>query len=336
MPIPTTCRIPAHKSGDCRKALYLYAAGIAPSNPPDGAAINRMETGRAMKPAINAALRREGWQVRPAPPMPDIPVTDTLCISIAGDIVMSHEQITDGQWIAGVTMSARERNVKDWLISTTAGAYPRQLRRLALVTEALQLHPEPQPEVATEQPQMAVMLDRDNGTLEYEPNDAEYLERIAHQVKERLTELDAALRSGQTPEAEYPPDSRACQRCLYLTACHGTPQPPAAADGDSAVTEEQFMDAVEQFSAAELQLLPLKSVNKQRDDAKAVIKQYMTQADVSRMPLQAETARWEATIRTSRRTSLSLSEARKRLTPEQLAAIATTSQQAALYITAVE
>ena len=153
MPIPTTYRIPAHKSGDCRKALYLYAAGVAPSNPPDGPVINRMETGRAMKPAINAALRREGWQIRPAPPTPDIPVTDTLFISVAGDIVMSHEQITAGQWIAGVTMSARERNVSDWLTTTTAGAYPRQLRRLALVTEALRLHPEPQPEVAAEQPQ---------------------------------------------------------------------------------------------------------------------------------------------------------------------------------------
>ena len=96
------------------------------------------------------------------------------------------------------------------------------------------------------------------------------------------------------------------------------------------------MAAVEQFSTAELQLLPLKSVNKQREDAKAVIKQYMTQADVSRLPLQAETARWEAAIRTSKRTTLSLSEARKRLTPEQLASIATTSQQAALYITPAE
>ena len=139
---------------------------------------------------------------------------------------------------------------------------------------------------------MAVMLDRDNGTLEYEPNDAEYLERIAGQVKDRLTELDAALRSGQAPEAEYRPDSRACQRCLYLTACHGTPQPPVTTAGDSPVTEEQFMAAVEQFSTAELQLLPLKSVNKQRDDAKAVIKQYMTQADVSKLSLQGETARW--------------------------------------------
>ena len=233
-------------------------------------------------------------------------------------------------------MSARARNVSDWLVATTAGAYPRQLRRLALVTEALRLHPEPQPEVAAEQPQMAVMLDRDNGTLEYEPNDAEYLERITGQVKERLAELDTALRSGQTPEAEYSPDSRACRSCLYLNACHGTPQPPATTDGDSAVTEEQFMAAVEQFSAAELQLLPLKSVNKQREDAKAVIKQYMTQADVSRLPLQAETARWEAAIRTSKRTSLSLSKARKRLTPEQLASIATTSQQVALYITPAE
>ena len=68
-----------------------------------------------MKPATAAALRREGWQIRPVPPMPDIPITDTLRIGVAGDIVMSHEQITAGQWIAGVSMSAGERNVSDWL-----------------------------------------------------------------------------------------------------------------------------------------------------------------------------------------------------------------------------
>ena len=96
MPTRTIHRIPAHKAGDCRKALYFYAAGVAPSNPPDGPAINRMETGRAMKPAIAAALRREEWQIRPAPPMPDIPVTDTLRISVVGDLVMSHAEITAG------------------------------------------------------------------------------------------------------------------------------------------------------------------------------------------------------------------------------------------------
>ena len=141
MPIPTTYRIPAHKSGDCRKALYLYAAGVAPSNPPDGPAINRMETGQAMKPATAAALRREGWQIRPVPTMPDIPVTDTLRIGVVRDLVMSHDEITAGQWIAGVSMSTGERNVSDWLVATTAGAYPRQLRRLSLMGRSIAAAP---------------------------------------------------------------------------------------------------------------------------------------------------------------------------------------------------
>lgn len=333
---PTIYRIPAHRSGECLKALYLYATGVTPSDTPDATALNRMEAGRAMKPAVAAALRREGWQTRLPPPMPDIAVTDTLRVSVAGDLVMAHDEITGGEWIAVVMMSAKEKNVSQWLINTTAKAYPRQLRSLALATEALRLHPEPQPEIDAEQPQMAVMLDRDNGTLEYEPNDTEYLERIAQQVKERLKQLDSALQSGQMPEAEYTPESRACRRCPYLTACHGAQQPPAMADGSDPVTEEQFLAAVEQFYTAELQLLPLKSVTRQRDDAKTVIKRYMTQADVSKMPLQAETARWDAAIRTSKRTALSLSEARKRLTPEQLADIATNSVQTALYITPAE
>lgn len=118
--------------------------------------------------------------------------------------------------------------------------------------------------------------------------------------------------------------------------CHGLPQLPTAANGYTQVIEEQFAAAVEKLSAAESQLLPLKSVSKQRDDARSVSKQYMTQADVSRMPLHAETGKWDAAIRTSQRTSLSLSEARKQLTPEQLAAIATTGQQTVLYITPVE
>ena len=296
-----------------------------------------MAAGRALKPVVRDALETEGWQTRLAPQPLDVPVTDTLSVRVAPDLLLSHEHITGGRCITAVTMSAREQSVRNWLMETTGKAYPHRLRRLALAVEAFVSNPEPPADIDTSQPQLVVMLDRDTGALEYELNQPDQLGRVATQVKERLTELDVALQSRQMPPAEYQRDSRACRRCPYLTLCHG-PESAAATEDTvrpEPVTDEQLAEAVETFAAAERHLLPMKEVSKRRDEAKEVIKRYMAETGQSKMPLHAEDSSWQASIRTSKRTSLSVTEARKTLTTEQLAAIATTHETAALYITAV-
>lgn len=334
---PVTHRIPASIAGDCRKALYFHATGVAPSERQNPQEHNRRAAGLALKPVVRAALETEGWQTRLAPQPLKVPVTDTLSVRVAPDLLLSHEQITGGHWITAVTMSAREQSVHNWLMETTGKAYPHRLRRLALAVEAIAANSERPADIDTDQPQLVVMLDRDTGALEYEPNETDYLQRITTQVKERLTELDAALQSRQMPPAEYRRDSRACRRCPYLTLCHG-PEPAAAAEGaghPEPVTDELLAEAVETFAVAEQQLQPMKEVSKRRDEAKEVIKRYMAETGQSKMPLHAEDSSWQASIRTSKRTSLSVTEARTTLTTEQLAAISTTNETAALYITPV-
>ena len=337
MPDAVIHRIPASIAGDCRKALYLHATGIAPSERENQQHHNRMAAGLALKPVVRAALETEGWQTRMAPQPLDVPVTDTLSVRVAPDLLLSHDQITCGRWITAVTMSAREQSVRNWLMETTGKAYPHRLRRLALSVEALEKAPEPPEDIDTRQPQLVVMLDRDNGALEYEPNETDHLRRIAEQVKGRLIELDAALQSGQMPDAEYRRDSRACRRCPYLTLCHGPePASPTGTERQVPVTDEQFAEAVETFATAEQRLQPMKEVSKRRDEAKEVIKRYMTEAGQKSMPLHAEDSSWQASIRVSKRTSLSVTAARKTLTAEQVAEIATTNETVALYITAAE
>ena len=337
MPDTAVHRIPASIAGDCRKALYLHATGVTPSEQENQQRLNRMAAGLALKPVVRAALETEGWQTRMAPQPLDVPVTDTLSVRVAPDLLLSHDLVTSGRWITAATMSAREQSVRNWLMETTGKAYPHRLRRLAFSVEALQVAPEPPDDIDTGQPQLVVMLDRDTGTLEYEPNETDHLRRIAEQVKGWLIELDAALQSGQMPDAEYRRDSRACRRCPYLTLCHGPePSSPTGTESQVPVTDEQFAEAVETFAAAEQRLQPMKEVSKQRDEAKEVIKRYMTETGQKSMPLHAEDSSWQATIRTSKRTSLSVTAARKTLTAEQLAEIAATNETAALYITAAE
>ena len=329
---PRVYQIPARQAGDCRKQLYLRLTDVQPSDHTENDQTrNRMAALLAMKPVVNRALRQEGWETRPVPPVPDIPVSDTLNISVFGDLVMRHPDITNGRWIAAVTASAKERTVRDWLTATSAYIRPWQLHRLALITEALRAAPEPPCEIDPDQPQMIAMLDYDNGALEYEPNETDYLERIAASLKERLQPLDQALQTGQMPEPDYTPDSAQCRRCPYLQLCHGVPATPAT--DDQSVSEEEFQQAVRTFAAAETRLLPLKDISKQRDDAKNIVKRYMTQNGYQWMTLDADDSRWDARIRTSQRTNLSVTQARKLLTAEQLAGIASVSPQTALYIT---
>ena len=331
---PRVHHIPARQAGDCRKQLYPRQTDVPPSDDRDTEQTrNRMAALLAIKPVVNNALRQEGWETRPMPPVPDIAISDTLKISIFGDLVIRHPDITDGRWIAAVTASAKERTVRDWLTATSSQIRPWQLHRLALITEALRAAPEPPYEIDPDQPQMIAMLDYDNGGLEYEPNETDYLERIAAGLKERLLPLDQALQTGQTPEPDYSADSAQCRRCPYLQLCHGIRPAPDSATDDQSVSEAQFQQAVQTFAAAEPRLLELKDVTKERDSARNVIKQYMTQNGFQRLTLNADDSRWDARIRTSQRTSLSVSQARQKLTAEQLADIASVRPEAALYIT---
>ena len=318
--------IAASQTGHCLKQLYLAATDAEPSNATTAESENMRNAGNAMKAVVGAALTGQDWDTGTLRRAVHIPVTDTIEIAGMPDQIMSHPEITQGNTIVCQTGAAKHQSMNRWLRETSENAYPDRLNQLALITDGLLSDPEPPAEIAGDAFQMIVMMNRDNGEIEYEVHETQDLLERSARIKERVKRLDEALSRGEMPDAEFSRDSRSCRQCPYLDMCHGKDENEVWDDevvGEA--SEEKMLDALRTYIRASKVYEEHKSDINARERARKIVRAYMIERGLDEKKVEEGEETWTLTMAPSNRVNLSMPKARDLLTTSQIAAIS--SQQ---------
>ena len=312
----------ARQAGGCVKALYLAATGAEPSEPLDDSARNRMEAGLVMKDVVTKALERSGWELKRGAPTVQIDVGDRVAVRGLPDEIGRHEEYTQREWVIVQTGSAKESRFRRWMKETSLKAYPQRVHQLAMLIEGYDQFADPPEGLNLEEPQMVAVLNRDSGLLEYETLEREDLRPIYDDLIENMRDLDAALTSGEEPEAPFLRTSLRCRQCPFLTACHGKPE---RAKKSQEVTDLQVQAALATMEDLYDEVEAAKPANNKYEAARKVIRQHMVEKNLTDLRLEGESRVWNAHLERDARVNLNLEAARQRVSAAVMAEISSTS-----------
>ena len=309
--------IAAGDAGQCRRAIHYALEGFERSEPLTPESQNMIGVAIYTQQAAVDGLRRDGWQVRNAWDLRTAVISEEVRLTLRPPYVVAHPEVTEDREVLATITATSERGFDLYREFGPLVSHPRNFDHLAFAVE--QVGEFPDSGIDLEQPQFMFFLNRNTGFIEYEPVLCKDLAERREMLALRLVEYAALRKAGETPYAEYRRESRTCQRCPWLTLCHG---PVNENDAESVtVSEEQLNDAFLRYAEASANLEGYAPWEKQRKEAMAIIKKYILENDAKPVSHQQGTDQWDARVSISEKPAFSSKLARERLSATQLESV---------------
>lgn len=203
--------------GDCRRALWLHAAGLPVTDPPAPEALTVMETGNALEPVVLRAMERAGWTISPVDPAKPIEVSVELGPGLAAT---GHPDATgvmplfDGEAVIEVKTRSPEA-FKRWRTLGAERSHPSAAAQAAVYTLGV---------YGEHRDAVIACMDTGSRRWDYEVIPGDRLEAALRSAADRLASLTEhhALHGPDAevlPERDFAAGSWQCNSCPFLTAC---------------------------------------------------------------------------------------------------------------------
>lgn len=273
-----TVRMSAASSA-CERALFYEAfqrsrRGVTDADRPrDRATRAMLAMGNALEPVALDDLRFDGWEVvaNDSDESSSISVGDNMVLEGHHDAI-ARPALFGGEFQIVEVKTRSSDNFRRWQTLGAERSNPEAVRQAALYSYG---------RFGEARNAVIATLDTGNRVCDYEVIPAERVERAYKVVIERMEGLEERMRSERLPDPGFPTDHWMCRRCPFLELCGNVSPPDEGPDETATVSEEDAAEAMAAYAAAEeeLKAAPVKSAQKRKKDAQAVLRLYMLQMD---------------------------------------------------------